>query len=189
MVSPSFFVQNLLVRAGFSGGEEMLFFVFFSIYQSESGLSNIPVVLSAFFSPIQVRQPPGPESRACIPFGRPLPSSAARYFRVKRHSGLKTGAISGILYSIDFPCACRRARRSAPVSADRASRRESKSVPAAHKGISIDSDGWIFQQMSKKDDTERFECGYLKTQPPKILPVGLCSDAKRRRRPIFRGAL
>ena len=46
-----------------------------------------------------------------------------------------------------------------------------------------------FQSMDKKANAERFECGYLKTKLPKILPAGLWSDAKSRRNPIFRGAL
>jgi len=122
MVSPSVFVQKLFVRADFQREKEMLFFVFFSIYLSESGLSNTPVVLSALFSsgsgfPIQNKSdatradflsdfsyPVVSGRRARGMNFRPLPRPAAqtRYFRVKRHSGLKTGRFRGILYSIDF---------------------------------------------------------------------------------------
>ena len=45
-----------------------------------------------------------------------------------------------------------------------------------------------FQRMSEKASAGRFERGYLKTEPP-ILPVGLYSDVKSRRRPVFRGDL
>ena len=43
----------------------------------------------------------------------------------------------------------------------------------------IRADG--FSADGQKADAERFERGYLKTQPPKIFPVGLCTDAKSRR--------
>jgi len=38
-----------------------------------------------------------------------------------------------------------------------------------------------FSADGQKDDEERFDGGCLKTQPPRIFPIGLCSDAKRRR--------
>ena len=43
----------------------------------------------------------------------------------------------------------------------------------------IRADG--FSAYERTNDAERFEGGDLKTQPPKIFPVGLCSDAKSRR--------
>jgi len=37
-----------------------------------------------------------------------------------------------------------------------------------------------FQQLGKKTMQKDLKCGYLKTQPPKIFPAGLCPDAKSR---------
>ena len=55
------------------------------------------------------------------------------------------------------------------------------------KGISKNSTGWIFSVWAKRPMQEDLSVATGR-QPPKTLPVGLCSDAKSRRKPFFRGA-